>query len=561
VYKVFLVEDEIVVREGIRNNIPWEDTGYVLSGEAPDGEMALSILKDVKPDILITDIKMPFMDGLALSRIVKKTMPWIKIIILSGHDEFKFAQEAISIGVEEYLLKPVSAKDMIAALNKIAGRINEETENLRSIEHLRRQVQSHSDVLRDRWLLDVVSGRVPAAEAIERARDFNIDLIASSYITAIIGIIPGVTGTDGGGVPAGGRDISQLLRLKLIIGSITEKYDNVILFQRDEKSLALLVKGTEAPPFPQNGESAAGGAVQEMSENIKEAVYTIAQAALHEAERNLGCRAVVAIGSVADRLGKLHDSYNKASLIALRQSAGSLPGVAGYDETVGEGNSDDTGLLDIDSDMFLAKFRYAAKKDLDGIIGELTGILQDSRDENRILEYFILGELIVAASKVIEDLGGETKKIIPFSLTPPGLHEIVASRDIFYEKIRALFAAVIEFRNSRTRGRYQSVIVKAKEYIARNFREQDISLHTVASHVGISPNHFSAVFSQETGENFVEYLTRVRIEKAKQLLENTAMKSADIAYETGFSDPHYFSFIFKKNAGLSPREYRLKQQK
>ena len=119
-YKVFLAEDEIVVREGIRNSIPWEKIPYTLIGEAPDGEIALSMIQDLKPDILLTDIRMPFMDGLALSRIAKKSLPWLKIIILSGHDEFQYAREAISIGVEEYLLKPVSVQDMIKALDKVA---------------------------------------------------------------------------------------------------------------------------------------------------------------------------------------------------------------------------------------------------------------------------------------------------------------------------------------------------------------------------------------------------------------------------------------------------------
>jgi two-component system response regulator YesN len=173
-----------------------------------------------------------------------------------------------------------------------------------------------------------------------------------------------------------------------------------------------------------------------------------------------------------------------------------------------------------------------------------------------MLDYYIFGDIIVAASKIIEELKGDIKQIIPFSLNQYEIKEILNSREMFYEKIRALFNAVIEFRDSRTEGRYRSVILKAKEYIDLNYRDQDISLHTVASHVGISPNHLSTVFSQETGENFIEYLTRVRIERAKHLLSATGMKSADIAYETGFSDPHYFSFIFKKNAGLSPREYR-----
>ena len=107
-YKVFLVEDEIIIREAIRDNIDWGSHGFIFAGEAPDGELAVPLIEDIKPDILITDIKMPFVNGLELSRIVKKSMPWIKIIILSGHDEFEYTKEAISINVNEYLLKPIA---------------------------------------------------------------------------------------------------------------------------------------------------------------------------------------------------------------------------------------------------------------------------------------------------------------------------------------------------------------------------------------------------------------------------------------------------------------------
>ena len=163
---------------------------------------------------------------------------------------------------------------------------------------------------------------------------------------------------------------------------------------------------------------------------------------------------------------------------------------------------------------------------------------------------------MVAASKIIEEFNGDIKKVIPFSLESHEIKKIINSKEGFYKKIKELFSAVIEFRDSRIGGRYQTVILKAKEYIDRKYASEDMSLHTVASYVGISPNHLSAVFSQETGETFIEYLTKVRIEKAKYLLKNTAMKSADIANETGFNDPHYFSFSFKKNTGVSPREFR-----
>lgn len=108
--KVFLVDDEIVIREGIRNSFPWEESGYTLVGEAPDGEIALPMIRDANPDILITDIRMPFMDGMQLCREVKRQMPWIGVVILSGYDDFTYARQAISLGVKEYLLKPVTAR-------------------------------------------------------------------------------------------------------------------------------------------------------------------------------------------------------------------------------------------------------------------------------------------------------------------------------------------------------------------------------------------------------------------------------------------------------------------
>jgi two-component system response regulator YesN len=505
--------------------------------------MALSIIMDVKPDILITDIKMPFMDGLTLCRIVKKTLPWIKIIILSGHDEFEYARKAISIGVEEYLLKPVSAKDMIAALDKIAARIDEEKEKLLGIEHLKKQAQSHTDILRERWLVDFVHGRIPPGEIIEQAREWGLDLIARSYIVAVIAVLPPPEG------PA--EKHKRLLSVKAIIASITGQYPNVLLFPADENRHVMVIR--ENPPSP--SEDDAGGA-KKAEESMEESVYSIAQGIKHEVERNTECKIAVGIGPAVERPGEASRSFHSAEAIAARQEALGLSRIADEQSVAGEGSFDPTGLLTIEVDPLVARLKYASVKDVDSIIKDYADILGEKSGEDQMLEYYILGDIIMGASKIIEELGGDIKQIIPFSLQRNAIREIINSRDIFYEKIRSLLYAVIEFRESRTKGRYRSVILKAKDYIERNYGDQDISLHRVASHVGISPNHFSAVFSQETGENFIEYLTRVRIDRAKRLLSATGMKSADIAFETGFSDPHYFSFIFKKNTGMSPREWK-----
>ena len=123
--KIFLVEDEFVVREGIKNNIDWNAHGYEFCGEASDGELAYPMIQKLKPDIVITDIKMPFMDGLTLSKLIKKEMPWIEIIILTGHQEFEYAKEGINIGVAQYLSKPISSEDLVREVNALALKIDE----------------------------------------------------------------------------------------------------------------------------------------------------------------------------------------------------------------------------------------------------------------------------------------------------------------------------------------------------------------------------------------------------------------------------------------------------
>ncbi|MDR0719760.1 MAG: response regulator [Treponema sp.] len=532
-YKVFLVEDEIVVREGIRNSIPWDKTPYTLTGEAPDGEMALSMIQDIKPDIVITDIRMPFMDGLTFSRIIRKTLPWIKIIILSGHDEFEYAREAVSLGVEEYLLKPVSSSDMLKTLEKIAKRIDEEKEKLLNIENLKKQVRSSSDSLRDKWLSDFVNGRIPPADAIEKGRELGIDLFARSYTVATIG----VTGLE--------ENEGPLISVKMIIDSIMEKHPGSIWFSENDKRFVLLVREIPAgeSPHPERFD--------------EEQVYTITQALKYDVERNTGFKIAVGIGPTAERLSEVAKSYSSALKVLNYQMLKGMAQIS--DSTIlpsGDEAFNPAGLLNIDGDMLFTKMKYMAKKDIESAIMEYTRVIENDFGGNNMLVYFIFGEIIVAASKIVEALGGDLRKISPFSLDQAAVQDIANSRDIFFEKIRTLLEAVIEFRDAHTGGRYQLVIMKAREYIDHNFASEDISLYSTASYVGISPNHLSTVFAQETGENFIEYLTRVRIDKAKNLLKNTAMKSAEIAYEIGFNDPHYFSYIFKKNTGFTPREYR-----
>jgi two-component system response regulator YesN len=176
-YKVFLVEDEIVAREGIRDNVDWASVGFAFCGEAPDGEMALPLIEQSQPDVLITDIKMPFMDGLQLSRLVKERMPQVKIIILSGHDEFNFAQAAVKLGVTEYLLKPVGVKDLHDVLARVAQQLTEERREKESLAQMKVQLENNRAIQREKFLLKLMMGGIPA-ESIDQSRRLELDIMA-----------------------------------------------------------------------------------------------------------------------------------------------------------------------------------------------------------------------------------------------------------------------------------------------------------------------------------------------------------------------------------------------
>ncbi len=179
--KVFLVEDEFVVREGIKNNIDWAGEGFLFCGEAPDGEIAYKMIQKEQPDIIITDIKMPFMNGLELSRLVTKELPESKIIILSGHEEFTFAQEAIKIGVMEYLLKPISSVELMKVVKRVAKKIIKERMEKSNFERYKKEMEENEVYIKRRLFEDIIQGSLSTAQILERSKELGFEMSAPYY--------------------------------------------------------------------------------------------------------------------------------------------------------------------------------------------------------------------------------------------------------------------------------------------------------------------------------------------------------------------------------------------
>lgn len=190
--KIFLVEDEIIIRNGIKNGIEWEKEGFEFVGEASDGELAYPMILKEKPDILITDIKMPFMDGLELSRLVKRELPNLKILILSGYDEFEYAKEAIRLGVTEYLLKPISASKLLESLHGVSRLIKQEKEEKQLLKKYSEEMRENTEHEKMKFFGQLISGNFSMAEVIETGKRYGINLSAQVYEVILFKIINAV---------------------------------------------------------------------------------------------------------------------------------------------------------------------------------------------------------------------------------------------------------------------------------------------------------------------------------------------------------------------------------
>ncbi len=522
-YSVFLVDDEPIVLEGIRSKIDWENAGFSFAGEATDGEIALSMIHELKPDILITDIKMPFMDGLELSAAIKKTQPWIKIIILSGHDEFDYAKKAISIGIEDYLLKPFTSEDVIESLKKVAAQIDRERTQLSDISRMKEELRTQEKLVQKEFLNNLVHGSSDMTNLMARCQELGIDLLSRYYKIFISKIESSTNNIQ--------RQQEACSRLNSYAGTWEQTYS----FFHHSNRLVCICKGAT-----QN----------ELEENV----FRIAQTIEHIATNNSDCIVTTGIGKTVDHLSLIPESYEDAKkIVEISRQENQNRIISSDDIQINNGGS----LLELkENDPIVDRLKYASKNDISTIIEESLTLVHSNPGQFNVFASYILVDMIFAVSKLIENLGGNIKEIKPEIVQRSYLDNAVTDENKFKSTMENILNFALEFRDSKSTSRYGDVILKAKKYIEENYADQNTTLTTVADAVAMSPNHFSAIFSHECKTTFIEYLTNVRIEKAKKLMKETEMKGYDIAYECGFSDPHYFSYIFKKNTGLSPREFK-----
>ncbi len=531
-YKLVLVDDEEDVRVSIAEKVDWKALGFELVGSLSNGQEALELAEQTRIDVVMTDIKMPFMDGLTLCAKLKENYKNTKVVLYSGFDDFEFAREAIHLEVEEYLLKPISAKDLENVFSKLKINLDKELDERRNLENLYDYYQKSLPMMREQLLTAMLEGRLPEEQAQAMIHSYEMDFLAPYYSVAVL--CPETRSEN--------RDLSSGQMLALSLMNLTKEY---------------LEKNIASYTFMYLDSIVVIARLQKLQE-IQDFVYHMNQVC-KMGGRILDMKVAAGIGQAYSGLVKIETSYKEAK------------DAFGYRVIV----EDDTQVI------YINDVEPKAKQDF----------LMEAKGLEALIHNIKVGtreDLEVAINDFIEELKVDMVSVQQYQLTfMETLTEILKlvrsrqldSAEIFGEKFEPYqeihkFHSMDDFslwlqerchkirrmlRQERT-DTTNTMTEKAKQYVEENYSNNALSVEQLSSYLNVSATYFSTIFKKKVGMSFISYLTKVRLEHAVELLNNTDDKSYIIAEKVGYTEPNYFSYVFKKQYGVSPSKYRTKKE-
>ena len=520
-YQVFVVEDELLIRQSIRNVIENMPGPFAFCGEASDGEMALSMMQDLMPDIVLTDIRMPFLDGFELIRHAKAMMPGLKIIIISGYGDFESAQKAISLGVDQYLLKPIRSAELTKVIEEMARQIDEsKTKSTLPRGYDQDEVQL---ALRQHFMQQLLYGGLNTATLLERARALALDIVKPYYQLVLFSFSP---------------EEFDYQTSRFAVENLLQQQRLPLYYFTESNQLTVLCYGQD-------------------TDALSEEVYQFINILRHEM-KELCPTITTVVGNVVQRLSGVCQAYNTAADLLKKVCGISVGQVVDVNDSA-QIAAEMIELGDPFGGEFQQKLQSTAARDVPALVDEVLASPEGSRFNSMLMRYYALIDILkMTVEQIARNTPGVDAKDIATKLS--GEHDIFAAsgrlEDFRQTAVELLQKAVSMKQENPANIKYSHVISRAEKYVAENFCDPNISLISVAKEVGLSSAHFSTVFSQTLGRSFINYLTAMRIERAKELLATTSLKLSTIAMEIGYNEPNYFSHVFRKLEGITPKEYR-----
>ncbi len=519
-YRVLLVDDEEDIREGISRKMDWLGLGFSLVGEAANGQDALELAESLRPDVILTDIKMPFMDGLELCRILTDRLPAARFVVFSGFDAFEYAKQAIQMNVVEYILKPINADELSAVLRRLKDQLDRERAERRNVELLRSRYMENLPILRELFYANLLDGHIEPGTERERAARLDIDLQGEEWAVGLAYI-----GSDR-------RDaLSTLSVQKLLEESLTADRCKLSLYN---DWVAVIVSLTES------------FTIYDLI-RVLDRVCTLAAS-------YLGLTLTVGVGAPCKELSGMARSAAEArTALEYRSMVG-----RGQVIYIGDLEPDGGQVLtfeEADERTLTAAVRLGSEQEVRDAAAALAGKIREANPSAGQYNLFLM-ELVTHLMKMTRRSGVGVEEVFGtgFSLPIqkselPRLEELEDWCAERYLRLRTL----IRRRQTDSAGQ---TVETAKEYIRQHYAESDLSVEKLCAYLHLSSTYFSTLFKRETGTSFTAYVTTVRMEAAAEAIRGTEEKTYLIAQRCGYEDPNYFSYVFKRHFGVTPTKYR-----
>ena len=529
-FKVLLVDDEEEVRKGIRDRIDWTGFGLEVVGEAENGREALEFFDETIPDIVITDINMPFMDGLELTEKIRAGFPNVKIIILTGFDDFKFAQTAIKFGVSDYILKPVLPADINKLLDNLSKQLMSETVDREDVEKLKKYYEESLPVIKENYLMSLVLGKT-SMEDTELIRESDVRLEGNWFSASICKI-------DSETVKNTSASDLKIKRFTVfnIVNEELDRHGRGSAFMFDDGIIIIL-------PSVCNEREAARNRMLGKLDDIRASV-----------ERFTDHTVSIGMGRIVDDINDTRQSY--LSAVTARKYKTILSGnKVIFVEDLEPGLQNYFHLDEAKEEELVTGIRFGNHDKIDEAVNHLFNEIEDKSISMKDYQLYFM-EITSSVMKLARLFEIASPEIIPegsgLLMEFEKFNSISQARDWIRQLSINLMDAISRKRRDSTQVLYE----RAMHYLNENYGDQDLNVNKLASHLFISPSYMNLIFKKQSGTTFLKTLTSIRLEKAKLMLLDSNNKIADVAAKVGYPDISYFSYFFKKKTGTSPREYK-----
>ena len=525
-YKVILVDDEAEVIDMIEKKIHWNDLGFEVAGSATNGVKALELVEKLQPDVVLTDIKMPYMDGLELSRRLNREYPNIYIMLCTGFDEFEYAKEAVHLEIKEYMLKPVNATELSESLTNLKHTLDREREEKLNVKKLNDYFQEVLPKLQSNFFISLIEGRVEKHDYERFLQAYQVDMKGPLFGCVIFH-------TSENHVPEGMNPL-------LLYMSVERDIKQRLMYQWNCREFIYM-----------------GNTLLILELDAEDKITQITDACdrfCRWAYRIMGAVVTAGIGTVCDSLYEISLSYERA------REAVSYRVLYGTKRAINIGEivpKEQIKPVQSEESRMQTLFRAIRIGDSAEIERAAHGEMEKLHKNTETMSQYNLAtmEIVSGFFKFCTDNSLDFNKI---SGNMQNIYEKVSQMD--ESSLTAWIVQMSETiseklkcaRNSSAR----RLIVEAQNIVQERYMEADISLDEVCAVLGVSNSYFSSVFKKEAGKSFISYLTDYRMDIAAEMILNTDEKSYTIAEKVGYLDANYFSYVFKKKFGVSPSKYR-----